>query len=90
MVDKSVKVTVNQTLLGLGLDQATAAVHRLDTFRKQNKNIPKFYFGTATGPFGSAEITRARAAADQMHLTPAEERALAGGFPALFSYFDSV
>ena len=90
MVDKSVKVTVNQTLLGLGLDQATAAMHRLDLFKKQNKNIPKFYFGTSPDPFGSAEVTRARAAADQMHLTPAEERALAGGFPALFSYFNSV
>ena len=90
MVDESVQVNVNQTLLGLGLDQATAAMHRLDTFRKQNKNIPKFYFGTSPDPFGSAEVARARAAADQMHLTPAEERALAGGFPALFSYFDSV
>ncbi len=90
MVDKSVKVTVNQILLGVGLDQATAAVHRLNTFRDQNKNVAKFYFGTSPDPFGNAEITRARAVANQMHMTPAEERAMAGGIPALFSYFNSV
>jgi hypothetical protein len=88
--DKSARVTVDQGLLGLGLDQTVAALYRINTFEKQNHNKIRFNFGISDQAFGSAEIRREHAAAELMHMTPQEERAMAGGFPALYGYFSSV
>jgi hypothetical protein len=91
LIDKSARLTVNITFLGLGLDQATAALYRLTTQEQQKKKDKiAFNFGIANQPFSSAEISHDRAAAALMHMTPAEERALAGGIPALYFYFNSV
>jgi hypothetical protein len=90
LIDKSARITVNQTFLGLGLDGATAAIYRLTNFQHHKPDKVKFYFGISGQAFSPAEISHDRAAAQLMQMTPAEERALAGGIPALYDYFGSV
>jgi hypothetical protein len=88
--DKSARITVNQTFLGLGLDGATAAIYRLTSFEDHQPDKVKFNFGISGQAFSPAEISHDRAAAKLMQMTPAEDRALAGGIPALYDYFGSV
>jgi hypothetical protein len=90
-IDKSARIDVDQTFLGLGLDQATAALHRLYQFEEQRKQDKiALNFGISGEPFSPSTIKHDRAAAEAMQLTLEEERALAGGIPALYAYFNSV
>jgi hypothetical protein len=89
-IDKTARITVNQIYLGLGLDQATAVLHRLFKIDQSATNKITLNFGIADEPFRPSQISHDRAAAAALHVTLAEERALAGGIPALFDYFNSV
>ena len=52
------------------------------------KENGRFWFDSK--PPDAARITEARAVAERLHLTIEEERALAGGIPAMLSFFDVV
>lgn len=82
--DRSARIVLNKGYLGLGLDQAVAAMFRM----KQSKTFGPMASGTA--PFSEEQISRGRQLAAALKITPAEERALGGSFPALLSYFSTV
>ncbi len=88
--DDSARVTVNRVFLGLGLDQGAAALSRVAKLRRRDKGIGDSWFSVSAKPFNAPEIERGRKMAARLHITPEEERALAGGVPALFSYFDTI
>ena len=88
--DKSARITVNQAFLGLGLEQGTAAIYRLSTLRHQNHAARDSHFSVGSSPFKPAEVARGREMAGILRITTEEERALAGGVPALLSYFDTI
>jgi hypothetical protein len=88
--DESAGVSVNQTFLGLGLDRATMVLHRLAVLRHEKKGTVSLHFGIEDHAFPVSEIARGREMAAALQFTPEEERALAGGIPALFSYFETV
>lgn len=87
--DESARVAVNQSFLSLGLDRATAALARLNLDRQQT-GAEKLHFSVGPNPFSSTQIIQGKEMASLLKITPAEERALAGGLPALFSYFNTV
>jgi hypothetical protein len=76
--------TLDKGFLSLGLDQAVATVHRAI----QAKETGRFWFGPQ--PPNAGQMDEARRVAERLQLTMEEERALAGGIPALFSFFDVV
>lgn len=82
--DKTAQVTLRDGYLGLGLDNAAKAVLRV----RETKIKGGFAF--APHPFSEAEIAKARKLTNIVHLTAAEERALAGAGPALESFFSIV
>ena len=82
--DKSETFTLDKGLLSLGLDQAARIVWRAV---QANEN-GHFYFDSA--PPNAKQIAEATRIADKLQLTLEEERALGGGIPALFSYFEVV
>ena len=82
--DRKAHFVLNQGYLGLGLDQAVAAMLRM----KQSKTFGPMASGTA--PFSEEQIAKGRKLATALMITPAEERALGGSFPALLSYFGTV
>lgn len=85
--DQIERVTLNEGFLALGLDQASAVVLRLNT-----ANVPhgKGLFSFAGKPFRDAEVAAGRKLAEELQLTEAEQRAMAGVGPALISYFSIV
>jgi hypothetical protein len=88
--DRSARITVNQTFLALGLDQAAAVLHRVFNSRPPTNGPTKFGFGISSKPFTSQQISRGRRVAAWWRITPEQERALAGGVPALLSFFNTV
>lgn len=77
--------SLDKGFLGLGLDNAAAAVARLDLGKKR-----KGSFRSGSVQFPDEEIKNSKAFAAEWNLTKAEERALGGTFPALLSYFKIV
>lgn len=88
--DKSAAIDVNQTFLGLGLDGAVEALHRLYQLRDPAKDRAKFGFSIANRAFSAAQINQGQMIAAKWHITTEEERSLAGGIPALLSYFETI
>ncbi len=82
--DKTTRFVLDQGFLGLELDQAAAALLRM---RRSQVKGP---FASGTDPFDEATIKRCRDANETWHVSADEERALAGSFPALLSYFKTV
>lgn len=80
--DKAARFTVDQGILGIGLDRAAAVLHRM----VQTGTRGGFQFRNT--PFSKAETRESRMLAQTVHLTPDEERALSGMIPALLSYSD--
>jgi hypothetical protein len=76
--------TLDKGLLSLGLDQAARSVWRA----VQANESGHFYFDSQ--PPNAKQMAEAGRVAEKLQLTVEEERALAGGIPALFSYFDVV
>jgi hypothetical protein len=87
--DKSAALSVNEKFLGLGMDKGAAAVYRLHLAR-QKMQITNFNFTVSEKPFDAERIQRDRAFAARLQVTTNEERALAGWYPAMYSYFNSV
>lgn len=83
--DTKASLTLDKGYLGLGLDRAAAAVARLDSSKNR-----KGSFRSGTTRFSDADIKASKEFAAEWKLTPAEERALGGTYPALLSYFDIV
>jgi len=82
--DETTRFVLDQGFLGLGLEQAAAAMHRM------HRSGAKGPFMSGTEPFGDDVIGKCRKADESWHINPAEERALAGSFPALLSYFKTA
>jgi hypothetical protein len=87
--DKSARVTINGGFLGLGIDKAAAAVHRM-TLAKQKTPSGYLYFSVTPKPPPNAEVATNRARAAPLRVTPEEARALAGFERAMTSYFTAV
>jgi hypothetical protein len=82
--DKTARFVLDQGFLALELDQAAAALLRM---RGSHTKGP---FASGTEPFGDAIIDKCRKANETWHVSEEEERALAGSFPALLSYFKTA
>ena len=82
--DKDARFTVDQGILGIGLDRAAAALQRT----VQTGTPGGFEFRDT--PFSKAEIQESQVLAQKVHLTSDEERALSGMIPAMSSYFDII
>jgi hypothetical protein len=82
--DATTRFVVDQGFLGLGLEQAAAAMLRM---HRSGVTGP---FMSGTEPFGDDVTGKCRKADESWHINPAEERALAGSFPALLSYFKTA
>ena len=87
--DKSAALSVNEGFLGLGMDKGSAAIYRLHLARLKMQ-ITNFNLTVSEKPFTAERINRDRKFAARLQITPEEERALAGWYPAINSYFDSV
>jgi hypothetical protein len=89
--DKSALVAVNKDFLSLGFDQGAAAVMRWGR-RGRQKGGTNFMdsFSFAGQPFDSPRIDRGRQLADQLQVTPEEERSVVGWIPALGCYFSTA
>jgi hypothetical protein len=82
--DRAARFTVNQGVLGIGLDRSAAALYRM----VQTGTRGGFQFRDT--PFGNAETRESRILAQTVHLTSDEERSLSGMIPVLLSYFNIV
>jgi hypothetical protein len=83
--DDTAHFDLDKGYLGLGLDRAAAASVRI-----QEAATVHGPFRNGTVPFSPAEIEKSQELATNWKLTSAEERALAGSYPALLSYFNVV
>ena len=79
--EKNARFALDKGWLGLGLDQAAEVFLRL----KESK--VKGPIASGTVPFSDAQIIAGRKLASALKLTTEEERACAGTYPALLSYF---
>jgi hypothetical protein len=77
--DRKARFALDKGYLGIGLDQAVAFLLRV----KQSKTIAPM--GSGTAPFSEAQVSEGRKLAAALMVTPAEERALGGSFPALLA-----
>ena len=82
--DETTRFVLDQGYLGLGLEQAAAAMLRM------HRSGVKGPCMSGTEPFGDDVTGKCRKADESWHINPAEERALAGSFPALLSYFKTA
>jgi len=80
--DNAVRFNVDQGILGLGLDRAAAALHRMVLTGTRGG------FQFRDTPFTGAETRDSRILARKVHLTSDEERALSGMIPALLAFSD--
>ena len=82
--NKTARFVLDQGFLGLELDRAAAALLRM---RRSQMKGP---FASGTEPFNDALIDKCRKANGTWQVSAEEERALAGSFPALLSYFETA
>jgi hypothetical protein len=87
--DKSAVLSINEGFLSLGMDKGAAAIYRLNRAREQ-MHLTNFNFSVSEKPFKPERIAGDSRLAAQLHVTPDDERAMAGWYPALYSYFNSV
>jgi hypothetical protein len=89
--DDDAEVSVNQALLGLGLDRGAAAAVRWNEFVPETERTNFMRSFTFSGrPFSSARINHDEKLAEAVHVTAEEERGVVGWIPALQSYFNTV
>jgi hypothetical protein len=82
--ERNARFTLDKGFLGLGLDEAAAAICRMNQAKLTNQ------FSASPEPFTKAQIAEGKKAAAALQLTAAEQRSLAGLGPALLSYFELV
>lgn len=82
--EQKARFTLDKGFLGLGLDEAAAAIYRMHQAKLTN------HFSARPEPFNEAQIAEGKMAVAALHLTAAEQRGLAGLAPALLSYFELV
>jgi hypothetical protein len=87
--DKYAQAEVNGAMLGIGMDKAAAAVHRI-SLNDEKTHATNFDFWAYEKPPSHSQTNRNQKIAAAVHMTHEEERALAGWYPALFSYFNAV
>ena len=89
--DKSAQTEVDGGYLSLGIDKLAACFQRL-TILSETTHVTNidFDFTATEKPPSDTKAARNRKFATLLQITPAEERALAGGFPMIESYFDAV
>ncbi len=78
--DETTRISVNQGFLGLGLDQAAAATHRIV------QNHLHGQFTIRSRPFTAAQIAESQKTTAALQLSLKEQRAIAGSSLALDSY----
>jgi hypothetical protein len=82
--DKSARFELNKGFLSLGLHDAAAAFQTLE------RGPVRGSWSVSQRPFSEAELTKGRALAARLQITPDRERALIGAVPALLSYFEVI
>jgi len=82
--DQKAHITLNKGFLGIGLDEAAAAFHRM-----QQNNVHGS-FQIRPRPFTEAEMAEGRKTMAVLGLSIEEQRAIAGSQLALMSYFHLV
>jgi hypothetical protein len=82
--DDKASFKLDKGYLSLGLDSAAAAIARNEGSKQHGT------FASGTRPFPADQIKKSKESAVEWAVTPAEERALGGSYPALLSYFDVV
>jgi hypothetical protein len=85
--DATTRFTLDKGFLALGLDGAASGVTRLGALRK---NGFTGLFASGTAAFSPNDIAESKSLVAEWRLTSKEERALAGSYPALLSYFRVV
>lgn len=85
MLDDSTTLDLDKGFLSLGLEQAAAAIYRLEPKKKTGGR-----FASGTHKFSDDEIKLAKQLAADWKPTLTEERAFGGSYPALLSYFSVV
>ena len=85
--DYFARTTLDQGFLGLGLDRMAVATWRLS---RLDKAQVKGAYWVGTGPPSAAAIIKAKKANEYLKITPEEERSIAGGFPAMISFFNVI
>jgi hypothetical protein len=87
--DKHARAFVDGSFLSLGLDKGAAAIYRFD-LEKEKTKATNFDFWVSSKPPDAKKINRNRTLAAALHVTPDEERALAGWSTTMYSYFNAV
>ncbi len=82
--DNEARLVLDEGFLGLGLDQAAAAFLRIT----RSKAHGSFWFSTT--PPSETQVAEGRKKSAPLQITASEEHALAGGVPAMESYFTVV
>jgi hypothetical protein len=85
--DKYAQTDVNSDSLGIGMDKAAAAIHRIYL---GDKGATNFDVWASDKPPSDSRAAKNKKIAAALKITPQEERALAGWYPALWSYFNTV
>jgi hypothetical protein len=80
--DQTDNFFLDKEFLGLGFDQAAAAIIRIRKVEAEG------FMDFRDAPFDESNIQRGRRLAEAVQLADSEERALAGAIPALISYLD--
>jgi hypothetical protein len=83
--DESARIALDTGFLSLGFDRAAAAGHRVARIGRETK--PEGYFSVGDKPFSRAQIAEGEKFAALYHITPEEERAMAGISAALEGFF---
>ena len=83
--DESARIALDTGFLSLGFDRAAAAGHRLRQMGRDTKAGGSFAVGDK--PFPKAQIAEGQKFAAIYHITPEEERAMAGTSTALEGFF---
>jgi hypothetical protein len=84
MEDQKVRITLNQGFLGMGLEKAAAAFHRM------HQNNLRGHFAIRPKPFTETEVAEGKKAMAILKLSAEEQRAIAGSQFALMSYVHLV
>lgn len=83
--DESARIALDTGFLSLGFDRAAAAGHRVAQIGRKTK--PEGSFSVGDKPFSKAQIAEGQKFATLYHITPEEERAMAGISAALEGFF---
>ncbi len=87
--DKSAQAGVNGGFLGIGMDKAAMAIHRINLAGGKT-DTTNFDMWASDEPPSASRASQNKKIAASLKITPQEERALAGWYPALWSYFNTV